>query len=93
MYAVLGATKSQSKRIAEEISAVLFWNDDQTSSFNNPNVRGSIHAETSLTHSQCAKTVYQLIDFLYHWLRQTKQKIKPREESELLFEYQKLSGK
>lgn len=85
VYAILGATKHQSRRIGEEISAVLF-NDSLVSESDSV-------IKNSTIHSQCAKTVYQVFDCLYRWLRQTKQLIKPNEQSELFFQYQTLGGK
>ncbi|KAG8313257.1 hypothetical protein J6590_006818 [Homalodisca vitripennis] len=101
LYAILGATKSQSVRIAEEMSTVLTWSDDQPATEGDTPL-GSIlttgssvqdlpvSQEKSLTHTLCAKTIYQLFDFLYRWLRETKQKIKPNEKSALSLQYDTL---
>lgn len=102
LYAILGATKNQSKRIAEEMSAVLFWSFDQPSLGAATTPRSILtsssgqdlptNPDEAQTHTLCAKTVYQLFDFLYRWLRQTKGKCKPSEPvSPLSSQYQTLS--
>ncbi|XP_054272921.1 serine/threonine-protein kinase ATR-like [Macrosteles quadrilineatus] len=99
LHAILGATKSESRRIGEEISAVLFHRGEEDQP--TPETCRSIPSTGSLqstkwtqdgshTHALCAKTVYQLLDFLYHWLRQRKQQINPSEESTLADQYHKL---
>lgn len=102
VYAILSASQTDRDLIAEEILAVLSWSEEKQNERGDNSGRGILTStvvqiqltdtDVAMTHTFCVKTVYELFDFLYQWLRETKDKLGPKTKSSSPTQYDVVNG-